>query len=257
MGAGRLEGRPYTPLPMAHFRVISIGTLAHHPLWGERGDVRPAHATTTLIDAGDAKILVDPSLPEQILVPRLLERSGLKPEAITHVFLTNFHPMRRRGITAFDDAQWLVGELERESVGAQLIAKFQEAEDADDGDLAKSLRAEITLLQRCKSSPDTLAMGVDLFPLYGVTQGSCGLLLPQPSATVLVAGDTVAGGALAGLVVVGQQGNQRPRHAGDGRHPHDGHGAGRESVEGSGNDELAIIVGGEVTEGCDLDIHRD
>jgi glyoxylase-like metal-dependent hydrolase (beta-lactamase superfamily II) len=121
-----------------------------------------------------------------------LERSGLKPEAITHVFLTNFHPMRRRGITAFDDAQWLVGELERESVGAQLVAKFQEAEDADDGDLAKSLRAEITLLQRCKSSPDTLAIGVDLFPLYGVTQGSCGLLLPQPSATVLVAGDTVA-----------------------------------------------------------------
>jgi glyoxylase-like metal-dependent hydrolase (beta-lactamase superfamily II) len=54
------------------------------------------------------------------------------------------------------------------------------------------LRAEITLLQRCKSSPDTLAMGVDLFPLYGVTQGSCGLLLPQPSATVLVAGDAVA-----------------------------------------------------------------
>ena len=192
MGAGRLEACPYTPPPMAHFRVISIGTLAHHPLWGERGDVRPAHATTTLIDAGDAKILVDPSLPEQILVPRLLERSGLKPEAITHVFLTNFHPMRRRGITAFDDAQWLVGELERESVGAQLVAKFQEAEDADDGDLAKSLRAEITLLQRCKSSPDTLAIGVDLFPLYGVTQGSCGLLLPQPSATVLVAGDTVA-----------------------------------------------------------------
>ena len=26
---------------MAQFRVISIGTLAHNPLWGERGDVRP------------------------------------------------------------------------------------------------------------------------------------------------------------------------------------------------------------------------
>jgi glyoxylase-like metal-dependent hydrolase (beta-lactamase superfamily II) len=98
------------------FRVISIGTLAHNPLWGERGDVRPAHATTVLIDAGDAKILVDPSLPEQILVPRLAERSGLKPEAITHVFLTNFHPMRRRGLAAFDDAQWYVGELEREMI---------------------------------------------------------------------------------------------------------------------------------------------
>ena len=179
---------------MAQFRVISIGTLAHNPLWGERGDVRPGHATTTLVEAGDAKILVDPSLPEQILVPRLAERSGLKPEAITHVFLTNFHPVRRRGLAAFDDAQWLVGELERETIGAQLVGKFQEAEEAGDTDLAASLRAEVALLQRCKPAPDRLAEGVDLFPLYGVTPGNCGLLLPQPSVTVLVAGDAVATG---------------------------------------------------------------
>ena len=179
---------------MAQFRVVSIGTLAHNPLWGERGDVRPGHATTTLVEAGDAKILVDPSLPEQILVPRLAERSGLKPEAITHVFLTNFHPLRRRGLAAFDDAQWLVGELERETIGAQLVGKFQEAEEAGDTDLAASLRAEVALLQRCKPAPDRLAEGVDLFPLYGVTPGNCGLLLPQPSVTVLVAGDAVATG---------------------------------------------------------------
>ena len=177
---------------MATYRVISIGTLAHHPLWGERGDVRPGHATTTLIEAGDARILVDPSLPDQILVPRLLERSGLKPDAITHVFMTNFHPLRRRGLSAFEDAQWLVGELEREAIGAQLVGKFQEAQEAGDGDLAASLRAEVALLQRCRPAPDRLAEGVDLFPLYGVTPGSCGLLLPQPAATVLVAGDAVA-----------------------------------------------------------------
>jgi glyoxylase-like metal-dependent hydrolase (beta-lactamase superfamily II) len=177
---------------MAQFRVISIGTLAHNPLWGERGDVRPAHATTVLIEAGDAKILVDPSLPEQILVPRLAERSGLKPDAVTHVFLTNFHPLRRRGLAAFDDAQWMVGELEREAIGAQLVGKYQEAEEAGDSDLAASLRAEVALLQRCKAAPDRLAEGVDLFPLYGITPGSCGLLLPQPSMTVLVAGDAVA-----------------------------------------------------------------
>ncbi|MFM1936342.1 MAG: hypothetical protein RI990_1301, partial [Planctomycetota bacterium] len=40
---------------MPDFRVISIGTLAHNPLWGERGDVRAAHATTTLIEALAAK----------------------------------------------------------------------------------------------------------------------------------------------------------------------------------------------------------
>lgn len=177
---------------MAGFRVISIGTMAHNPLWGERGEVRPAHATTTLLEAGDARILVDPSLPEQILVPRLFERSGLRPEAITHVFLTSFHPMRRRGLAAFDDAQWLVGELEREAIGAQLVGKFQEAEEAGDGELAKSLRAEVALLQRCKAAPDRLADGIDLFPLPGVTPGTCGLLLPMPAVTVLVAGDAVA-----------------------------------------------------------------
>jgi|LauGreDrversion4_2_1035121.scaffolds.fasta_scaffold378125_2 glyoxylase-like metal-dependent hydrolase (beta-lactamase superfamily II) len=177
---------------MAEFRVISIGTLSHHPLWGERGDVRAAHATTTLIDAGDAKILVDPSLPEQVLVPRLTERSGLKPDAITHVFLTNFHPMRRRGLAAFDEAAWLVGELEREAIGAQLVEKFREAEGAGDTDLAATIRTEIATLQRCKAAPDKLAPGVDLFPLPGVTPGSCGLLVPQPSVTVLVAGDAVA-----------------------------------------------------------------
>jgi len=61
-----------------------------------------------------------------------------------------------------------------------------------DGDLAASLRAEVATLQRCKAAPDRLAEGVDLFPLYGVTPGSCGLLLPQPAVTVLVAGDAVA-----------------------------------------------------------------
>ena len=177
---------------MAGFRVISIGAMAHNPLWGERGDVRPAHATTTLVEAGDARILVDPSLPEQVLVPRLFERSGLRPEAVTHVFLTGFHPMRRRGLAAFDGAEWLVAEREREAVGAQLVAKYQEADQAGDADLAASLRAEIALLQRCRAAPDRIADGVDLFPLPGVSPGSCGLLLPMPSVTVLVAGDAVA-----------------------------------------------------------------
>lgn len=177
---------------MVGFRVISIGALGHHPSWGEHGDVRPGHATTTLISAGDARILVDPSLPPQILVPRLAERSGLKPDQITHVFLTNYHPLRRRGLAAFDGAEWLVGELEREAVGAQLVEAFKEAEGSGDRDLAGTLREEIAVLHRCKPAPDVIAPGVDLFPLYGVTPGSMGLLLPLPAFTVLVAGDAIA-----------------------------------------------------------------
>jgi len=176
---------------LSSFRVISIGALAAHPLWGERGEVRPAHATTTLIVAGKARILVDPSLPAQILLPRLAERANVKPEQITHVFLTCLHPLHRRGIAAFPKAEWLVSSAEREAVGVPLLGKFEEARDAGDADLAQLLVQEIEIVERCKAASDQIEKGVDLFPLSGVTAGMAGLLLPLNHATVLVAGDAV------------------------------------------------------------------
>ena len=116
----------------ASFRVISIGTLASNPHWGERGAVRPPHATTTLITSGKAKILVDPSLPAQVLIQRLVERSGISPDEITHVFLTCLNPIHRRGLLAFERAQWLVSEREREAIGGQLVASIKEAHSAGD-----------------------------------------------------------------------------------------------------------------------------
>lgn len=176
---------------MASFRIISIGSLAAHPLWGERGDVRPAHATTALVVAGAAKILVDPSLPPQLLVPRLAERANVKPEEITHVFLTTLHPLQRRGISAFPNATWMASSQEREAFGVPLITKFKEAHAAGDAELVRLLKQEIDVVERCQAAPDQLAKGVDLFPLYGLTPGTAGLLLPQNHATVLVAGDAV------------------------------------------------------------------
>jgi glyoxylase-like metal-dependent hydrolase (beta-lactamase superfamily II) len=174
------------------FRVISIGTLAANPHWGERGAVRPPHATTTLIVAGKAKILVDPSLPAQALVPRLVERSGIGPDDITHVFLTCLNPSHRRGLLAFERAQWLVSEREREAIGVQLIGSIKEAHGAGDDDLVKTLGQEIAVIERTVPAPDKLAAGVDLFPMPGVTPGMTGLLLPGAGATTLIAGDAVA-----------------------------------------------------------------
>jgi glyoxylase-like metal-dependent hydrolase (beta-lactamase superfamily II) len=37
-----------------------------------------------------------------------------------------------------------------------------------------------------------MTQGVDLFPLAGVTPGSCGILVSQPTRTILIAGDAVA-----------------------------------------------------------------
>ena len=77
-------------------RIISIGALASHPLRKEVGDRRPGHATTTLLISGENRILIDPSLPPDHLRQRLDERTGEAPEAITHVFLTDLRPDRRR-----------------------------------------------------------------------------------------------------------------------------------------------------------------
>lgn len=173
------------------YRIISIGTLAAHPLWGERGAVRTAHATTTLVRSGDRAILVDPSLPGEILDARLRERCGFGCERITHVFLTLFRPDLRRGLRSLDHATWWLSEAEREAVGATLVAAFGQARDEGEADHAGMLREEIALLRRCEPAPDKLAPQVDLFPLPGYTPGLAGLLLAAPRCTVLICGDAI------------------------------------------------------------------
>ncbi len=174
------------------YRLISIGTLAAHPLWNEKAQVRTGHATTILISAGDTHILVNPSLPAPALLARLSERTSLQPEDITHVFLTSFQADQRRALRAFDMALWLLHEAERQSVVESYQAQMTEAEDGDDEELVALIETEIEILARCEVAPDSLASGVDLFPLPGVTPGTCGLLLAQPNMTILVCGDAVA-----------------------------------------------------------------
>ncbi len=174
---------------MFDYRVISIGTLSRNPLWTETATLRTPHATTTLIRAGDRVILVDPALPAQAIAARLNERAGLRPEAVTDIFLTNFRPAHRGALPAFVNARWLIHAAERETVGVQLVEKLENEQDED---VRKILQQEIALLRRCEPAPDSIADGVDLFPLPGYTPGTCGLLLPRPQATILIAGDAVA-----------------------------------------------------------------
>lgn len=173
------------------YRVISIGCLDAHPLWNERSPVRTGHGTTTLIVSGNTRVLVDPSLPGPILSARLSERANLQPSEITHVFLTSFRPDLRRGLTIFEDAKWLVGERERETVGVGLVQQLQRVEEEGDEELIRGLHSEIATLRRCEPAPDRIAKDIDLFPLPGVTPGLTGLLLPLARFTVLVCGDAV------------------------------------------------------------------
>lgn len=179
---------------MVDIRVISIGTLASHPLWGERGgaSTRSGHATTTLVRSGEVTLLVDPGLPDATLVSRLGERAGITPDQVTHVFLTSFHPDTHRGIGAFDSAEWLISKEEREGVGIPLVQQLKVAVDRGEKELADLLKHQIAVLHKCKEAPDELAKGVDLFPLPGLTPGLTGVLVEEPELTTLICGDAIA-----------------------------------------------------------------
>ncbi len=55
----------------------------------------------------------------------------------------------------------------------------------------KILRAELALLESLHTPDDKIAPGVDLFPLFGYTPGTCGLLVTGAMTTTLIAGDAV------------------------------------------------------------------
>lgn len=174
------------------YRIVSIGTLAAHPLWNERTEVRTGHATTTLISSGESNIIVDPSLPPPVFAARLGEVSPIKLEAITDVFLTSFEPERRRALPALEHARWLLHEPEMRNAEQAIIAKLHEVEENEDEQLTRFFEQQLKILSRCEAAPDRIAPNVDLFPLPGVTPGSCGLLLSLPGLTVLICGDAVA-----------------------------------------------------------------
>jgi glyoxylase-like metal-dependent hydrolase (beta-lactamase superfamily II) len=169
--------------------IISIGTLSRNRLWNESTVVRTAHATTTLIRTGKRAVLVDPGLPAQALGARLYERTGLKPEAIDTIFLTNARPAHRAGLSAFGKARVLIHELERQAARSQLEALIESAPEEDIDRAA--MEKELELIESFKIADDKLAENVDLFPLFGYTPGTCGLLVTSPLSSTLIAGDAV------------------------------------------------------------------
>jgi len=172
------------------YSVISIGTLSRNRLWDESAAVRAPHATTTLVVDGERKILVDPSLPGKILEARFNERTGGTLADITDVFCTTLRPIHRRGLDALGSAKWWCGETEMETYAHYLQDLLESAERLD-AEQAAAIEADIEIVRRFKPAPDRLTQQVHLFPLPGASIGSAGLLLAEPTSTVLIAGDAV------------------------------------------------------------------
>ncbi len=170
------------------FDVVSIGCLSHNRFWNEPAPVRAPHATTTLIRDEEQTILVDPSLPVELLVHRLGERTGLTPDGVDRVFLTSFQPIHRRGLSAFDRAEWLMYEDEIEAYRGHLM-QVLDAEREGEPEEIEVVRQELAVLERIQPAPERLTAQVHLFPSPGVTPGSCSLLLATPTTTIAVAGD--------------------------------------------------------------------
>jgi glyoxylase-like metal-dependent hydrolase (beta-lactamase superfamily II) len=172
------------------YSVISIGTLSRNRLWDESAAVRAPHATTTLVIDGDRKILVDPSLPGKILEARYNERTGGTLADITDVFCTTLRPIHRRGLDALAHAAWWCGEIEMETYAHHLQELLESAERLD-AEQAAAIEADIEIVRKFKPAPEKFTPQIHLYPLTGASIGSSGLLLAEPTNTVLVAGDAV------------------------------------------------------------------
>jgi glyoxylase-like metal-dependent hydrolase (beta-lactamase superfamily II) len=182
--------------------VISIGTLSRNLIWKETEAVRTPHATCTLIRTDSRNIIVDPGLPAQIIAARLYERTGLRPNQIDTVFATSARPAHRVGADAFAKATRLMHEVELEASMKHLESVLDATDESADRDV---VQREIDQLSLYKAADDKLAQQVDLFPLFGFTAGTCGLLVSATTHTVLIATDAVASQdhLLAGQVLPG------------------------------------------------------
>jgi glyoxylase-like metal-dependent hydrolase (beta-lactamase superfamily II) len=169
------------------YRIISIGTLANHLLWQEAAPVRTQHATTTLIDDNGRRILVDPSLPVQVLEARFFERTGQKLSSVTDVFCTTLRPDARRALPALQHARWWCGETELEWYSGELLAMQESVERLGSAD-AQGVAEDLVVTKRFAPAPEKFTEQVSLYPLFGATVGCTGLLLTPATTTIVIAG---------------------------------------------------------------------
>jgi N-acyl homoserine lactone hydrolase len=155
--------------------VLTIGYLSRNKFWGESSDkgYRSPRCTCTLIRTNGRTIIVDPSCPPEEMLQVLDQRTGLKAEQITDVFLTHFHGDHRYGIEAFPHAKWFMPEREIEHCRGQVPAESPES----------------LLLTKLIPVDRSLMPGIEILHTPGHSEGHGSLVFACEGLTVVVAGD--------------------------------------------------------------------
>lgn len=150
--------------------VLNMGCLSRNKFWGEHPDTayRKAYCTSTVIEAGDDIIIVDPPMAGEGMCNLLDSRCGLAIKDITKVFITHTHGDHMEGLDAFPHAQWYLSPGEM-----------------------KTLEKEPRWNEKFIPAADEVAPGVRTIPLPGHTLALTGLVFNAAEGCIVVAGDGV------------------------------------------------------------------
>ena len=162
------------------YDVIMIGHQRFNVYFGEKAENpprgKPVTCTSTLIRGWESDgipyaLLIDPTTrnaPEEFYF-ELSRRTGLRPEDITHCFVTHEHFDHIEGLAYFPHAKWLVEKNNLPWSGASMLV-----------DKAKLHPVEGEFLP-----------GVYAYPLPGHTNTLCGVAFSHGGYRHIVAGDAV------------------------------------------------------------------
>ena len=164
------------------WKQLTLGHLSRNKFWGEDPDTQyhSVVASSTLVQDGDVRILVDPTLPVEEMESRLQRYCGLGRNDIDIVFATHFHTDHRLDAEKYPNAKLY---MSAESI--QEVADLRKNGGAF---------AEIFLngaVFDFEAAPRQLSPGVEVQPLPGHTLGLAGLVFTSGGKKILLSGDTI------------------------------------------------------------------
>jgi len=151
--------------------IVAVGNLSRNRYWGEGQDraVRAPLCTSTLIQCGGFRLLVDPPIADrERMAAELDRRTGLRIADIDAVFVTHEHGDHWAGLAVFPEAQWVAAPAAAEAINAM-------------GRCAKPVQAVAGRMFDL----------IDIVPTPGHTASHHSLRFDCEGSSIVVAGDAV------------------------------------------------------------------